>query len=136
MDVVALLGISATVAAADGGSKWAVRHLPANGVGLRRLGLRRVVNRRGSLVGLPFPAAVALLLGLAIYSVAVVGAIEPGTPTVVGLALTLGGAAGNTIDRAQDGAVDDFVVIGRWPVFNLGDVAITVGLAMAVLGSW
>jgi signal peptidase II len=50
----------------------------------------------------------------------------------LGLALILGGAAGNLIDRIFFGSVVDFIdlFIGRyhWPAFNVADSAITVGL--------
>ena len=46
------------------------------------------------------------------------------------LALMLGGALGNLIDRIHQGHVTDFVDIGPWPVFNLADSAIVVGLVM------
>jgi signal peptidase II len=50
----------------------------------------------------------------------------------VGLALILGGAAGNLIDRITAGAVVDFVdvVFGSWHfwAFNVADAAITLGV--------
>ncbi len=55
----------------------------------------------------------------------------------VGLALILGGAAGNLTDRILHGGVTDFfeVLIGsyHWPAFNLADSAITVGAALVIL---
>ena len=47
--------------------------------------------------------------------------------------LLLGGATGNIIDRLRMGEVVDFIDVGisptlRWPVFNLADSAITIGL--------
>jgi signal peptidase II len=59
----------------------------------------------------------------------------------VGLALILGGAMGNLIDRVIHGGVTDFIELRagsfRWPAFNLADTAITVGtvlLIFALLG--
>ncbi|HEU5394836.1 MAG TPA: signal peptidase II, partial [Candidatus Methylomirabilis sp.] len=50
---------------------------------------------------------------------------------VVGLALILGGAVGNLIDRLRVGMVIDFLdfYLGtyHWPAFNVADSAITVG---------
>jgi signal peptidase II len=46
--------------------------------------------------------------------------------------LLLGGAFGNLIDRAWAGEVVDFIDVGRWPVFNLADSSITVGIALLV----
>ncbi|MDT5277645.1 MAG: signal peptidase [Mycobacterium sp.] len=44
-----------------------------------------------------------------------------------GIAAALAGASGNLADRVIHGAVVDFVALGRWPVFNLADVAIVAG---------
>ncbi len=51
----------------------------------------------------------------------------------VPLALVLGGAAGNLVDRLRFGYVLDYVGIGSWPTFNVGDVAIAVGAALIAL---
>ena len=54
-----------------------------------------------------------------------------------GLALVLGGAIGNLIDRAQYGYVTDFIQVwfGDWayPSFNVADVGITVGAAFLII---
>ncbi|HTO91522.1 MAG TPA: signal peptidase II [Candidatus Sulfotelmatobacter sp.] len=53
------------------------------------------------------------------------------------LALILGGALGNLVDRVSSGLVVDFVELGigrfHWPVFNLADSAVTVGVALFIL---
>jgi signal peptidase II len=52
------------------------------------------------------------------------------------LALILGGAIGNLIDRFAYGKVIDFIDVGvestRWPVFNIADSAVTVGMIILV----
>jgi signal peptidase II len=54
-----------------------------------------------------------------------------------GLALILGGAIGNVIDRLRFGYVVDFVDLHargwHWPAFNVADAAITVGAALVIL---
>jgi len=59
--------------------------------------------------------------------------------TLVSLALIIGGALGNVIDRIRFGAVVDFLdvhVLGyHWPAFNVADSAITVGAAILILES-
>ena len=54
-----------------------------------------------------------------------------------GLALVLGGALGNLVDRLRLGHVVDFVdlhVAGwHWPAFNVADSGITVGAAILIL---
>ena len=46
------------------------------------------------------------------------------------LSLILGGAVGNWIDRLRFGTVIDFIDFRVWPVFNIADAAITVGVAI------
>ncbi len=57
-------------------------------------------------------------------------------PVAAGLALVLGGAFGNLIDRAAYGWVIDFIHLHwnewYWPAFNLADSAITVGACLLV----
>ena len=52
------------------------------------------------------------------------------------LALILGGAIGNLIDRFLYGKVVDFVDVGfgttRWPIFNVADSAVTVGMILLI----
>jgi len=44
------------------------------------------------------------------------------------IGLQLGGAVGNLVDRVRLGHVVDFIDVGLWPVFNLADSAIVIGL--------
>lgn len=44
----------------------------------------------------------------------------------------LSGATANLIDRIQSGLVTDFLHFGSWPVFNIADVAIVVGMFVTV----
>lgn len=49
----------------------------------------------------------------------------------------LGGATGNLIDRiTQNGQVTDFISVGDFPVFNIADSSITIGVAIMLLGVW
>jgi len=47
-----------------------------------------------------------------------------------GVALLLGGAAGNLIDRVRIGCVIDFLDFRIWPVFNIADIGICIGVAL------
>lgn len=49
------------------------------------------------------------------------------------LALMLGGAVGNLIDRIRYGSVIDFFDFRVWPVFNVADIGICVGVALLFL---
>ena len=44
------------------------------------------------------------------------------------LALVIGGAAGNLIDRVVKGTVTDMFDFRIWPVFNIADMAVVIGL--------
>ncbi|MYB48087.1 MAG: signal peptidase II [Dehalococcoidia bacterium] len=44
------------------------------------------------------------------------------------IGLQLGGAFGNLIDRVLNGKVVDFIDVGPWPIFNLADSSIVVGI--------
>lgn len=48
------------------------------------------------------------------------------------LALIAAGAAGNLIDRVILGGVTDFLDLGWWPVFNVADMALDIGVALLV----
>ena len=64
--------------------------------------------------------------------------------TALALALVIGGALGNLIDRINHGYVVDFIDVyygtSHWPAFNVADSTITSGVALllidAVLQSW
>ena len=55
----------------------------------------------------------------------------------IAIALILGGAIGNLIDRAMTGAVVDFIQVYYstyyFPTFNIADAAITVGAGLLIL---
>ncbi len=57
-------------------------------------------------------------------------------PARVGLAMVFGGAVANAYDRGLQGSVIDFIQVPHWPVFNVADSAITVGVALLVVGSF
>lgn len=46
------------------------------------------------------------------------------------LALMLGGAMGNLVDRIRNGEVVDFLKFPAWPAFNVADSAISVGVVL------
>jgi signal peptidase II len=82
---------------------------------------------------------------LAVLSLAALGAIAayflrlPAAARLprLALALVLGGAVGNVIDRLRLGYVVDFVHVYwreyQWPDFNVADSAITIGVALLVI---
>ena len=51
---------------------------------------------------------------------------------IAGCGLFLGGAIGNLIDRARQGLVIDFFDFRIWPVFNIADIAICIGVGLII----
>lgn len=47
--------------------------------------------------------------------------------------LILGGVSGNLIDRIRFGAVIDFIDFRVWPIFNIADSGITIGVILLSL---
>ncbi len=54
----------------------------------------------------------------------------------VSLGLQLGGAMGNLTDRVTRGYVVDFVDVGFWPIFNVADISIVIGVALLAYYFW
>ncbi len=90
------------------------------------------------------PAVRGLMLdGLAAAAVVVLGVLlARGTrPPMISaaFALIMGGAAGNLLDRAVRGRVVDFIYVHyyswSYPVFNIADSAITIGVAIILIHS-
>jgi signal peptidase II len=52
------------------------------------------------------------------------------------LGLQLGGALGNLTDRIRQGYVTDFISIWSFPVFNIADLSITLGVAILIISMW
>lgn len=50
------------------------------------------------------------------------------------MSLQLSGALGNLIDRLTIGHVTDFVSVGNFPVWNIADSSITIGVVVLILG--
>ncbi|HET9847486.1 MAG TPA: signal peptidase II [Candidatus Dormibacteraeota bacterium] len=53
----------------------------------------------------------------------------------LGLSLVFGGALSNAYDRAVKGSVIDFIKVPHWPIFNVADSAVTVGVAVLLIGT-
>lgn len=106
-----------------------VRSVPLIGEYIR---LTYVENRGAAFGVLQDQTAFFILVGLVVISVIVASyryIPEPSWLLNVCLGLQMGGAVGNLIDRIQVGYVVDFVDLTFWPVFNVADSAICVGVA-------
>ncbi|HKM67697.1 MAG TPA: signal peptidase II [Candidatus Acidoferrum sp.] len=83
---------------------------------------------------------VASLLIIGLIAWLLVAGRDASAINAAGLALLLGGAAGNLTDRIVHGAVTDFLEVwvhflpfplfNPWPTFNVADAAVTIGAAL------
>ena len=114
----------------------AVRTLTGDPVDLGVIDLRLVYNE-GVAFGLGDSAPPVLLLGvIAAVTIALSISVWKGAlPAGVPVALLLGGAIANLVDRAAGGSVVDMFDLGWWPAFNIADVCIVVGVAGLLLQS-
>ena len=141
--------LAAFIFALDRATKiWAVRRLPLDQQGItlihRVLYFTRTSNT-GSAFGLFSHSTVLLAAGSLLAALVIAYYIARQRhllPVVLGiaLALPLGGALGNFYDRARHGSVVDFIDLRlgsyAWPVFNVADSAICIGVALLALYSF
>ena len=132
--------ITVAVVVVDQLTKWIIRETMDRGDSYDILfdGLLRIVyvTNSGAAFGMfqgagPLLAITSIIGMLAIL----VYLFNPGFahPLVrVGLALMLGGAIGNLIDRVLEGRVVDFVKVPNFPAFNVADSAITIGVLILI----
>ena len=137
--------------ALDQWTKWWVRdHLYDNGAtwlpqGWEWLGpYARIIhwNNTGAAFGM-FQGAGLIFTVLAFIVIAAILYYYPRVeaddwPLRIAMGLQMGGALGNLIDRLTqpDHQVTDFISVGNFPVFNIADSSITVGVIVLVLGVW
>lgn len=96
----------------------------------------------GLLNGVDFPLKTAVMTMIALTALVAIGVYAaktaiPQRATRLGLALVIGGAAGNLIDRIMFGYVVDFVDVywrgWHFWAFNVADAAITIGASLLIL---
>src|SRR5215469_1006855 len=85
---------------------------------------------------------VGSLLVIAFIAWLLVAGHDASNVNAAGLALLLGGAAGNLTDRIVHGAVTDFLevwvrflpfpIFNPWPTFNLADAGVTIGALLLI----
>src|SRR5512143_3371224 len=143
-----LVGLAAIIIALDQWTKWLVRtNLPFQGTWLPGwlewlLPFVRIVNWSNS--GAAFGTFQEGNTVFTILAIIVIAAILYYYPRVersdwtlrLAMGLQLGGAAGNLIDRLLMGRVTDFIAVGSFPVFNVADASISVGVVVLLLGVW
>jgi signal peptidase II len=147
-DYINLFGIAGIVIALDQWTKWLVHENIEFGAQWLPAWLNwlmpyaRIVHWYNS--GAAFGMFQGAGLVFTILAFVVIGAIIYYYPHVekedwtlkLAMGLQLGGAAGNLIDRLIKGKVTDFISIGSFPVFNVADSSITIGVIVLLLGVW
>lgn len=138
--------LAAVIAVVDQATKWLVLQRFTLGEQLvvtDFLNLVLVYNRGAAFSflanapGWQTPLLIAFALGAAVL-VSVLLVRSPGRRMLcAGLALILGGAVGNVIDRLRFGQVVDFIDVHaygwHWPAFNVADAGISIGAALLIL---
>ena len=131
--VLRAVAVALVVLAADQATKAIVRGSIARGERVDLVLGVDLVNTRNSGVAFGFFSSggtvVAVVAALALLALLAFFATHLTRPLVwLPTGLLIGGAVGNLIDRAREGAVTDFVDVSIWPAFNIADAAITIGV--------
>lgn len=138
-----LVAIAVGTFAADLGiQSWVASHMvpgeSLNVVG-SVLAITYVLNSGAAFGILSHRDAIFIVVALVLLAgVAWVTITRPTLRTILvwGLGLLAGGAAGNLWDRMVAGQVVDYINFHIWPVFNLADSAIVVGMALIFYDYW
>ncbi len=143
-----LVGLAGIIIALDQWTKWLVRRdIPFQGAWLPDwlqwlAPYARIVNwsNSGAAFG-TFQNGNAVFTVLAIIVILAIiyyyPRVEADDWTLrLAMGLQLGGAAGNLIDRLLMQRVTDFIAVGTFPVFNMADASISIGVVVLILGVW
>lgn len=129
--------IAVVVVIADQISKWAVMSTVPMGSSLPVLGpllaLTPTYNTGGAFSLLQTRNSVFIVVAVAAIvalSLAFHRYQRGNLAVSAALTLAMGGAVGNVIDRIRFGHVQDFFDIHVWPIFNVADSAIVVGIVL------
>jgi len=148
-DYLILIGMASVIVALDQWTKWLVRtNLPFLGTwvptGWEWLSpYARIVHwyNSGAALGM-FQQGSGVFTVLAFVVAAAILYYFPRVeasdwPLRLAMGMQLGGALGNLMDRLiLGGKVTDFISISTFPVFNLADASISVGVVVLILGVW
>lgn len=138
VQLAVLVLTAVAVFALDHLSKWLVtQNIPLGGeVTLVGPVTIHHIENRGAAFGL-FPQFQFVFLGVAllvaVYILVAGRRFGPGVFPQVVLGVVLGGAVANAVDRVVQGFVVDFIDLQKWPVFNVADMAIVLGILVGVL---
>ena len=133
-----LVSVAVVTLVSDQVTKYLIRDTLAIGESWPREGFFRITH--GTNTGTAFGLFQDQTLWLTVASVFAIGFIiyfyraHGGQTWLSGLnvGLLLGGAFGNLIDRVVAGRVTDFIDVGPWPIFNIADSAVVVGITLLI----
>lgn len=103
------------------------------------VGLKYALNP-GIAWGMQFPSGIQE--GMIIIALIVVGYMAwqsnialpaPNRWSPIAYGMIIGGGLGNIIDRLRDGYVTDYVQIGTFPIFNVADSFVSVGVGILLI---
>jgi len=86
----------------------------------------------GLFKGSSWPLLIVILLGVGVLFYLAYKIRREPLLFQLGISFVLGGALGNLVDRFYRGAVVDFLDFKIWPVFNIADSFITIGVTILV----
>ena len=95
------------------------------------------IHNSGAAFGLAPALALVFLVASLVVAIALVVYVATHRNDLVVdalLGLILGGTIGNGFDRVMYGTVTDFIAVHFWPVFNVADSAVSVGVVLFALG--
>ena len=144
----AMAGVVLAVLALDQVTKWWAQRRLADGLSVHVVGsLLRLTLTYNS--GMAFSRGTGLGPVIGVVALVVIVVLlaslrrESSRLAQVALAAVVGGAVGNILDRIfrrgdgfMGGSVVDFMQLPHWPVFNVADMAVTLGGITLVLGAW
>lgn len=100
------------------------------------VGLQRSFNT-GVAFGIDLGIAEPILIAFALFAVCWMALAKEQTKLLdSAFGLILGGGFANVLDRLRDGAVTDMFQVGSFPIFNVADSCITVGVVLLLSDSF
>ncbi len=95
-------------------------------------GLQYATNK-GVAFSITFPGPLqGIFIGLALLGIIWAGTKAKTLPSKIAFGMIIGGAFGNVVDRIRDGLVTDFIQVGTFPIFNVADSFITIGVTLLI----
>lgn len=92
------------------------------------------IRNPGVAFGIDLPSIVEpIVIGIALVCVIVFAVRSKTRISQFGFGLIIGGAFANIVDRLHDGFVTDFFQVSRFPIFNVADSCITIGVVLLLI---